>query len=233
MEFKLEPDRRNISNEVLLNDLIKLSKHFGKESVTQSEYEVHGQYSCKPFYRRFGSWNKALIAAGLKKNRTLGITNEELFANLETIWRTLGRQPHYSEVQKPKSLYSVDAYAKRFGSWRKALEAFVEYVNQEITAPSASDLKPNNEFASNLQSNKQAKTPTKSRHISWRLRFLIMRRDSFKCCNCGRSPAIEAGVILHVDHKKAWSKDGSSDYENLQTLCSVCNIGKSDLDESE
>ncbi len=229
MEFKLEPDRRNISNEVLLNDLIELSRRLGKESVTQNEYEIHGQYSCKPFYRRFGSWNKALLAAGLNKTRTLGITNEELFANLETIWRTLGRQPRYSEVLKPKSLYSVDAYAKRFGSWRKALEAFVEYVKQETAAPSTDALKLNGEIISN----KQVKAPTKSRHISWRLRFLIMRRDGFKCCNCGRSPATEAGVILHADHKKAWSKDGSSDYENLQTLCSVCNIGKSDLDDSE
>ena len=37
-------------------------------------------------------------------------------------------------------------------------------------------------------------------------------------------------IILHVDHIKAWAKGGETVLENLQTLCSVCNIGKSDLE---
>jgi 5-methylcytosine-specific restriction endonuclease McrA len=57
-----------------------------------------------------------------------------------------------------------------------------------------------------------------------------MRRDNFKCKNCGRSPATDTGIILHVDHIKAWANGGETILENLQTLCSVCNIGKSDLE---
>ncbi|MCL4507775.1 MAG: HNH endonuclease [Chloroflexi bacterium] len=34
---------------------------------------------------------------------------------------------------------------------------------------------------------------------------------------------------LHVDHILAWSKGGETVLENLQTLCSVCNLGKSNV----
>jgi 5-methylcytosine-specific restriction endonuclease McrA len=67
------------------------------------------------------------------------------------------------------------------------------------------------------------------RSINWRLRFLVMRRDNFKCKICGISPAADPKIILHVDHIKAWANGGETVIENLQTLCSVCNIGKSDL----
>ncbi len=52
--------------------------------------------------------------------------------------------------------------------------------------------------------------------------------DGFRCINCGRSPATEVGVELHVDHIHPWSKGGKTVIENLQTLCSDCNLGKSD-----
>jgi hypothetical protein len=41
----------------------------------------------------------------------------------------LGRQPRYLEMQKPLSKYVAGAYAYKFGTWRKALEKFIEYVN--------------------------------------------------------------------------------------------------------
>jgi len=34
-------------------------------------------------------------------------------------------------MQKPLSKYSAGAYEYRFGTWRKALEGFIEYVNKE------------------------------------------------------------------------------------------------------
>ena len=57
----------------------------------------------------------------------------------------------------------------------------------------------------------------------------VLQRDRFTCCKCGASPAIKLGVELHVDHVIPWSKGGETVLANLQTLCSVCNIGKSDL----
>ena len=67
-----------------------------------------------------------------------------------------------------------------------------------------------------------------SRTISDKLRYQVLKRDCFKCCACGASPAKEVGVELHVDHIIPWSKGGETTLDNLQTLCSHCNLGKGD-----
>ncbi|HIY39301.1 MAG TPA: HNH endonuclease, partial [Candidatus Agathobaculum merdigallinarum] len=80
--------------------------------------------------------------------------------------------------------------------------------------------------AQELISEKSRKT---RRDINLRLRFRVMQRDNFKCCICGASPANDPTVVLHIDHIMPWSKGGETIMENLQTLCSKCNLGKSNL----
>lgn len=79
---------------------------------------------------------------------------------------------------------------------------------------------------------RQAKvaSKSKSRSISDKLRYTVLKRDKFKCCACGASPAKDPSVELHIDHIIPWSKGGETVLANLQTLCSRCNIGKSDSD---
>ena len=74
----------------------------------------------------------------------------------------------------------------------------------------------------------KSRAKIKSRVISDKLRYTVLKRDNFKCCACGASPAKDPSVELHVDHIVPWSKGGETTIENLQTLCSKCNIGKSD-----
>ena len=66
------------------------------------------------------------------------------------------------------------------------------------------------------------------RKISDKLRYMVMKRDNFKCCACGASPAKDSSIELHIDHIIPWSKGGETKADNLQTLCSRCNLGKSD-----
>lgn len=68
-----------------------------------------------------------------------------------------------------------------------------------------------------------------ARAISDKLRYQVLKRDNFKCCACGASPAKDPAVELHIDHIIPWSRGGETTPENLQTLCSRCNLGKSDL----
>ena len=68
----------------------------------------------------------------------------------------------------------------------------------------------------------------KKRNPSTRLRFEVLARDKFTCRYCGASPAKDPSVILHIDHISPWSKGGETSLNNLQTLCSKCNLGKSD-----
>ena len=82
----------------------------------------------------------------------------------------------------------------------------------------------------NITPNKKASQEhTTNRNINLRLRFLVMKKDNFKCCMCGASPAKDPSVELHIDHIIPWSKGGETTIDNLQTLCSKCNLGKSNL----
>ena len=67
-----------------------------------------------------------------------------------------------------------------------------------------------------------------SRNIPDRLRYQVLKRDCFKCCICGASPAKDSSIELHIDHIVPWSKGGETILDNLQTLCSRCNLGKGD-----
>ncbi|MDR3366828.1 MAG: HNH endonuclease [Prevotellaceae bacterium] len=57
------------------------------------------------------------------------------------------------------------------------------------------------------------------------IRWQVFERDDFKCVSCGKSAS--DGAILHVDHIIPRSKGGGDTMENYQTLCHLCNIGKS------
>ena len=51
-----------------------------------------------------------------------------------------------------------------------------------------------------------------------------MARDGYRCLMCGRS---KDDVPLQVDHVIAVANGGTDELENLATLCSDCNAGKS------
>lgn len=65
--------------------------------------------------------------------------------------------------------------------------------------------------------------------ITVKKRYQVMHRDKFRCQLCGARE--EDGVRLHVDHIIPISKGGTSDMDNLRTLCDKCNLGKGDLIE--
>jgi hypothetical protein len=59
------------------------------------------------------------------------------------------------------------------------------------------------------------------------LRHEVFKRDNYTCVECGAKK--EDGATLHVDHKIPVSKGGTDELDNLQTLCSDCNLNKSDV----
>lgn len=218
VKFELDLKNERVADEALIADLQRVAAALERKSLRYHEYKAQGQFSPNTVTRRFGSWNKALQLAGLTKTRQYKISDEELFKNLEDLWIRLGRQPRREEISKETSKYSSGAYEYRFKTWNAALRAFAAYVN----AP---------ENARMVEATPRDSDGTKNpRGVSDRLRFRIMKRDFFKCKNCGRSPSTDPAVILHVDHKQPWSKGGRTSEENLQTLCSRCNYGKGNLE---
>lgn len=222
MHFKLTKHHRNTSDESLISDIKNVAIMLKKDSVTIAEYELHGKYHPSTLQRRFGSWFKVLAKAGLEKTRSdINIPEEELFKNIEQVWIRLGRQPKYAEMTKPFSKYSARTYDSRFGSWIKALEKFVEYIDQN----NEYQQEPTDEQKTEVVNDNKIKHKTK-REISDRLRYRILMRDGFTCTSCGKSPMKQRGIELHVDHILPWSKGGETVPENLETKCKKCNLGK-------
>ncbi|MDR0990235.1 MAG: hypothetical protein LBL92_02570, partial [Propionibacteriaceae bacterium] len=117
-DFVIKINERNVSGELLLNDLQEVADELNQDTVSAVQYNELGRYSSTTLIRRFGSWFAALERAGLKMSRTrMNLTEDELFNNIKDVWMSLGRQPKYSEVRAPLSLYSVSTYDKRFGGW--------------------------------------------------------------------------------------------------------------------
>jgi hypothetical protein len=225
MEFKLEPYHRDMPDEELIADIQAVALKLKKYTVTRADYEEYGKYSPSTLHRRFGSWFKVLELAKLEASRSeLNIPEKELFKNIEDVWIALGRHPKYDEVKKPLSKYSAGTYDKRFGSWRKALQQFVAYINSDNANDSQAEI-VEFERPKGINTNTEIKHKTK-REISDRLRFTILMRDGFTCKKCGNSPSKNMGVTLHVDHIIPWSKGGETIPDNLETKCQQCNLGK-------
>jgi len=222
-DFQIRLRRRGIQAQEILDDILRVSQMRGTRTVTRLEYDQFGQFGATTVLRKFKTWNAAVQAAGLAVATRQDITNEELFENLAAVWTHLGRQPFGRQMSDTStgSKFSTGTYEKRFGSWNGALNAFGEYLSgnaepsslarQADSAPTAATIK---------------RTP---RDINWRMRAKVLIRDACICKMCGDSPAKNPDAVLHVDHIVPWSKGGETAEENLQTLCSICNIGKSDI----
>ena len=205
-----------VSESEILDDFKRVSKVLGVQKISQRLYSENGNFDVSTAIRKFGTWNKALEAAGLQTSNVLNVSDEELYKNILNIWQHFGRQPRRADLSKEISYYSQSPYNRRFSTWTNALQNFVVWANgEDLAAPNSKNI--------TSQKRKTGRDP------SLRLRFKAMRRDNFTCVQCGASPAKNPNIELHIDHIVAWSKGGDTIFENLQTLCLECNLGKGNL----
>jgi hypothetical protein len=231
MRYELDRFNRGTSDEEMLSDLRAVGARVSG-GLSQPRYRASGgRFHPSTVARRFGSWNVALERAGVQLAHRVNTPDDEWFANIAVVWNHLGCQPRYEDMGQPPSTKSAEGYAQRFGGWRKALGAFVGVMNAPPESSEESDSKtearePTAGSAMNAEPRLKRRTP---RTVNWRLRFLVLRRDGFRCKACGASPAREPGIDLDVDHVVPWSEGGETILENLQSLCRTCNGGKSNL----
>lgn len=74
---------------------------------------------------------------------------------------------------------------------------------------------------------KHSKKKRKRTHVPRGMRREVFKRDNYTCCECGARKS--DGATLHVDHVIPVSKGGTDELDNLQTLCSDCNLNKSNM----
>ena len=218
MKFELATFNRNVLDEELLIDLTNVDSMLKDQgqTLTYRSYNELGKYSSSTIAARFGSWNDGLQKAGLVPAEEKNVPIEDLFDNLKLVWIAKGKQPVYRDMSAAPSKYTASIYNDRFGGWRNALENFVATVDHE-----------HDELVSyEVEIKKSNGTKRTKRDPSLALRFLVLKRDRFKCVACGRSPALVSGLVLEIDHIIAWANGGETIEENLQSLCFDCNRGK-------
>ena len=202
-------------DQSLLAEIGRIAKITGSNTVTTADLKRIGRVSHSALVRRFGSLRRALELAGLKSERFMKATDDELIAILIDLWQQViekeGRTPQKKDLKEYGFSVSGDTITRRFGTWRKALVR----AHASITEESVSD--------------EQLATPTgaprKRIALSIRKRFFVLKRDHFACTRCGVSGM---GVRLEVHHRFPFAKGGSDNLSNLETLCFECNRGQRD-----
>lgn len=228
MEYKLNDFHYNVPEQDLLDDIKKVAAKLGKTVLTSREYDEAGKYNSGTIHRRLGSWNKALEKAGLEAALNLNISDKELFENIEKVWISLGRQPTHREMRQPLSKYSVYPYGRRFGTWRKGLIAFIEFINSNNDDNMEMQIVEPEEISSEVIQNNEPVFRHKTKRIpSERLKVQVLMRDGNKCRLCGITVT---GDNIHFDHIQPWSKGGETVLENLQVLCETHNLAKGNLE---
>jgi hypothetical protein len=217
--------RPQVTREFLLEEIKAYVKEVGtppKLDEIAERLDVHRS----TIVHKFGNWPTLLKELGLRPV-PLGrrYTDEECYENIVELWTHYGRQPSFHELNSAPSRVGSKAYVRRWGGWRAALGAFISYVNQ--SPPASQD----EAVADAKLQRPSVQLPIVSltsepRSVTLALRYKVLCRDRFRCQICGRSPAKDIGVELHVDHIVPWSKGGQNTEENLRVLCFDCNLGK-------
>jgi hypothetical protein len=229
---------RTFTDDELLSELRVVSEKVGGVPVTVDLFNQHANVNAETLRRRFGSWWAALKKASLPiSNRGKRYSDGDYFENLLSVWTYYGRQPKYGEMNEAPSCIPSGAYQAKWGTWTKALLAFLERVNADLGTPTETT-------ESSLEETRAPCVPRRrtgtrrvkqedQRQIKLGLRYEVLKRDHFRCVLCGASPATHLGCVLHVDHMIPYSRGGRTIAANLRTLCEACNLGKSARLETE
>jgi len=200
IDFLVEYDAASI-----IAELQRVATLLGKTNVSAQDLDAHGRVKYHMVAQHFGSLRRALEAAGLRPSRFTNATDEELLKLVADLWtitlRESGRRPRTIEVAKYGLPVAVATIIKRFGSWKRALLGAANLASGEAVAG--------------------RRVASVRRAIPVGKRFLVIKRDRYRCKICNRS-----GVELEVDHIVPVSQGGSDRLDNLQTACLECNRGK-------
>lgn len=134
-----------MDQDVAIAELKRVASELKTTFLSRSLFAAHANISAATIEATFGSWNEAIVAAGLvplpqgglpkSEQRRLerlgkysgvsqiqGVTDDELLDDLWRLARELGRRPSGNQIGA-KGRYGKDVYLKRWGTWAAAYEA--------------------------------------------------------------------------------------------------------------
>lgn len=229
--YSLERTRADAySKDEVLEELRRVKEQcLGNSFSTRDFNRISKTCTYQAVFRIFGTWKRALAEVGVEYKRKFSsrqkITNIQLFNEMERVWKLLGHRPSRQEWIQQSPEYSYKAYSDRFGGWIAACGNFIAYKSGNLSPEQQGNEGLEKEYLLAKPSDTK-KVVVGTRGIPLKLRFKIMDRDGYRCVLCGKSPAMDIGTKLHLDHIHPYSKGGKSEEMNLRTLCQNCNWGK-------
>jgi hypothetical protein len=130
MKFELTESNKQFSNAELIRDLLRVSELLSSKTVSLNEYKRLGNYSYQTLKKRFGSWEKVLIEAGLSESkRPWGaelsetcIQEVELIDDMKLVAKSIRNQALTLADYDVFGKFGSATICKRFGGWNKAKE---------------------------------------------------------------------------------------------------------------
>ncbi len=104
----------------LLAELMRLTVDL-QAVPTIRDVEQYSEFSSEAYRSYFDSWNAALTQLDLEPHRHIGVSEDELLAEIKRVQEEVGRRPTAEEVGE-HGRYSLPVYYNRFGSWSTTCE---------------------------------------------------------------------------------------------------------------
>jgi hypothetical protein len=121
----------------VIAEIQRIARMLDVRRLSQSDFDKHHQLGCvSTAGYQFGSWNRAVRAAGLEpfdsgqSNRGPKIADDELLDEIVRLHRQLGKPPSEREMAR-FGQYSPKPYKDRWGSWTAAREAAYQRHSDE------------------------------------------------------------------------------------------------------
>lgn len=132
-----------MDKQLAIEDLKRVASELQARSISRSLYDQHGTLASATVEAAFGSWNEAILAAGLiplpqgglpkSDERRLerlnnlaapqigNVSDDELLDDLCRLAKLIGRRPSGNQIAA-KGRFGRDVYMRRWGSVAKAYE---------------------------------------------------------------------------------------------------------------
>jgi hypothetical protein len=134
--MKFELDRLPAyTDQALLSELRRVANLVGGAKLSIADFSKHSKVGHTTLRRRFGSWSRALEAAGLahlcnpvppaSKSRVLArsLSKDQILAEIRRVARVAGKPNLTADDLRQHALVGVDAIRNRFGTLKAALRA--------------------------------------------------------------------------------------------------------------
>ena len=208
-----------------MHNLKEYARTHGVSTFRMRDYDAWNKRIVKAqtISRTFHSWGRALQTAGLRSQRIHRIEPidlKEMVKAFKACWRQHDSVPSHSQLE---------AYLEQHNCPFRWTSYHVAYGGHTILARMIEDVQGGRLPESALY--KKVKHTPKRDSIPSGMRYLVLKRDGYRCVKCGVSPQDNDSIRLEVDHVVPVARGGPTTLENLQTLCFKCNQGKKDRDD--